>query len=273
MTIRYEKNDEHIVLITLDRPEKRNALDLPHWRDLVEAWKRYRDDSDAWVAIVTGVDKSFCAGADLVDMMPKAIAKFRELPPGSSLLDVVVDGISVGIPLEGSLRNLQIFKPIISAVNGFCVAGGMELLIGTDIVVAAETATFGVTEPRQGLFSGGGTTPRLTRQLAWRPAMEILLVAERITAQRALEIGLINEVVPNDQLLDAAYTWARKIAANAPLAVQATKESSLRCLAAGSLEEAYAIEVEVGSALSITNDAVEGPRAFAEKRAPVWTGT
>jgi enoyl-CoA hydratase len=273
VTIRYEKNDEHIVLITIDRPEKRNALDLYHWRDLVEAWKTYRDDPDAWVAIITGVENSFCSGADLVDMMPKAIAKFRELPPGANFLDVEVDGISLSISLQGVMRNLSVYKPIIAAVNGFCTAGGMELLIGTDLVIAAESASFGVTEPRQGLFSGGGTTPRLVRQLGWKPAMEILLVAERITPQRALEIGLINKIVPYEELLEEAYIWARKIAANAPLAVQATKESSLRCLAAGSLEEAYAIEQEVGSALSLTNDAVEGPRAFAEKRPPVWTGT
>jgi enoyl-CoA hydratase len=225
------------------------------------------------VAIVTGVEGSFCAGADLKDFISKAIAVANDGPIDlNDLADKKVDGISFSVATEGTLRDLPIFKPIIAAVNGVCVAGGMEMVGGTDIVIACPEALFGVTEPRVGLFAGGGTTPRLPRQLPWRAAMEILLTAEMIPAHRALELGLINDVVPRDQLLDRAFEWARRITVNAPLSVQATKESALRGLAAGSLEEAYAIEAEIAARVGRSEDAAEGPRAFMEKRAPVWAG-
>jgi enoyl-CoA hydratase len=273
LTIHYAKNDEHIVLITIDRPERKNALDLPHWRDLSDAWKRYRDDPDAWVAIVTGVDGCFCAGADLGDF----ISKVQQQEGGKSidlnnLADFEVDGISLKAALEGTLRDLAIYKPIIAAVNGPAVAGGIELLGGVDIVVASTEAVFGVLEPKRGLFAGGGTTPRLPRQIGWRASMELLLCADKIPAERALQLGLVNEVVPADQLMDRAYDYAHRIAANAPISVRATKESALRGLAAGSMAEAYLIEAEVVKMVAESEDSVEGTRAFLEKRPPVWQG-
>src|SRR5579859_2244834 len=208
MPIHYEVYD-HIVLITIDRPERKNALDLPHWRDLAEAWKRFRDDDEARVAIITGVDGCFCAGADLKSFINKAVAGSNDQPIDlNNLEDVEIDGISVFVTLEGTLRNLPIYKPIIAAVGGPCVAGGIEMVGGTDIVVASEDAVFGVTEPKRGLFAGGGTTPRLPRQIGWRAAMELLLTADLISAERALQLGLINDVVPKDQLLDKAYDYA-----------------------------------------------------------------
>jgi enoyl-CoA hydratase len=147
----------------------------------------------------------------------------------------------------------------------------MEMLGGTDIRVATPSATFGVMEPKRGLFAGGGTTVRLPRQIAFPAAMEFLLTAERFPAQRALELGLINEIVPEGHLLDRAYDWARRITANAPLAVQATKESVMRCLGVD-LESAYKIEQQISSVVFQTEDAKEGPKAFAEKRPPVWQG-
>ncbi|MCA1713555.1 MAG: carnitinyl-CoA dehydratase, partial [Actinobacteria bacterium] len=157
------------------------------------------------------------------------------------------------------------------AVNGTCVAGGMEMLGGIDIRIAVPEATFGVLEPRQGLFAGGGTTVRLPRQIAYPHAMEFLLTADRIPAQRAYEMGLVNEVVPREQLLDTAFAWARRITKNAPLAIQATKESVLRGLAT-TMDEAYRIEQELSAGVFQSEDAKEGPAAFAEKRAPVWQG-
>jgi enoyl-CoA hydratase len=145
------------------------------------------------------------------------------------------------------------------------------MLGGIDIRIATANARFGVMEPKRGLFAGGGTTVRLPRQLAFPAAMEFLLTAEAFPAERALELGLVNEIVPEDELMERARAWARRITANAPLAVQATKESVLRCLAVD-MKEAYKIESELSSGIFQTEDAKEGPKAFAEKRPPVWQG-
>jgi enoyl-CoA hydratase len=145
------------------------------------------------------------------------------------------------------------------------------MLGGVDIRIATPNATFGVMEPKRGLFAGGGTTARLPRQLAFPAAMEFLLTAEAFPASRALELGLINEIVDPDQLLERANEWAARICANAPLAVQATKESVLRGLAT-TLDEAYEIEQEISKVVFASEDAKEGPKAFAEKREPNWQG-
>jgi len=268
MPIHYEMNDEHVVLITIDRPEVRNALDLRHFSDLARCWMRFKDDPEAWVAIITGVGDAYCAGADLKTFIPET-QKFREL------LDqgiTEVDGMWLESGTYAVLRDVPLYKPIIAAVNGPCVAGGMEMLGGIDIRIASPNAIFGVMEPRRGLFAGGGTTARLPRQLTWPAAMEFLLTAEGLPAERALELGLLNEVVPREQLLDRAYEWARRITVNAPLAVQATKESALRCLSAGDMQEAYRIESEIAGVVFSSEDSREGPLAFAEKREPVWKG-
>ncbi|MHB1583233.1 MAG: enoyl-CoA hydratase-related protein [Acidimicrobiales bacterium] len=265
MPIHYEKDDEHVVLITIDRPEVRNALDLDHFTALADAWRRVAEDDDAWVAIVTGVPGAFCAGADLKTFIPQATEMQKRIKAGEP---VVAGRLSAGT--DAVLRSFVLYKPIIAAVDGPCVAGGMEMLGGVDIRLSSPTAVFGVLEPRRGLFAGGGTTARLPRQLPWPAAMEFLLTAEAVPAERALALGLLNEIVPSEQLLDRAFEWARRITVNAPLAVQATKESALRCLAAGSLEEAYAIESRISTTVFATEDAVEGPKAFAEKRPPVW---
>jgi enoyl-CoA hydratase len=268
--IHYEKNptgaDEHLVLITIDRPEARNALDLYHFRDLARAWKDFRYDGDAWVAVITGVDRNFMSGADLKTYIPQITALAEEIGKGEV---TEVDGCKLTDGTRAVLRDAKIYKPIIAAVNGPCVAGGMEMLGGIDIRIATTNARFGVMEPKRGLFAGGGTTARLPRQLAFPAAMEFLLTAEAFSAERALELGLLNEIVDEDDLLDRAYDWARRILVNAPLAVQATKESVLRGLA-GTLDDAYAVEQELSATIFGTEDAKEGPKAFAEKRDPVW---
>ncbi|MFQ5515070.1 MAG: enoyl-CoA hydratase-related protein [Myxococcota bacterium] len=268
MPIHYEKNDEHIVLITIDRPEAKNALDLYHFRDLAAAWRRFKDDEDAWVAIVTGVDRCFMAGGDLKTYIPQITALQKKIASG----DVdEIDGCKLTDGMEAVLRNVELYKPIIAAVNGPCVAGGMEMLGGVDIRIATKHASFGVMEPKRGLFAGGGTTVRLPRQIPFPAAMEFLLTAEKFPAERALQLGLLNEIVEEQELLDRAYQWARRITANGPLAVRATKESVLRGLAL-TLEEAYKIENEMSRRVFQSEDAKEGPRAFAEKRPPVWKG-
>lgn len=259
MPIHYELAD-HVATVTIDRPHRRNALDGEHFDALADAWYRFRDDPDAWVAIVTGVDDAFCAGADLRDYVPAVTATKDD------------DRSRFASGTVAVLRDIELYKPIIAAVNGPCVAGGMEMLGGTDIRIACPEAVFGVLEPRQGLFAGGGTTARLPRQLTWPAAMEFLLTAEKVPAARALELGLLNEVVAREELLDRARDWARRICVNAPLAIAATKESALRGLAAGSLDEAYEIEMRLALQVFRTEDAKEGPAAFVEKRPPRWTG-
>ncbi len=270
MPIHYEEHDDgHVALITIDRPERRNALDLYHFSELANCWRRFRDDEAAWVAIITGVDDAFCAGADLKDFIPQ-VTRFQQQIEAGEVSDF--DGVRLEDSVYAVLRNVRLYKPIIAAVNGHCVAGGMEMLGGVDIRLACHEATFGVLEPRQGLFAGGGTTVRLPRQIAFPHAMEILLTADRVPAARAYEMGLLNELVPRERLVERAFEWARRITKNAPLAVQATKESVLRGLAAADLDEAYKVEQELASKVFKTEDAKEGPRAFAEKRTPTWKG-
>ncbi len=267
MPIHYEV-DDHVATITIDRPETRNALDMYHFRDLAAAWRNVKNDEDVWVAIITGVGDAFMAGADLKTFIPQVTKLQKEIQAGGVK---EIDGCRLSDSVYAVLRNVEIYKPIIAAVGGPAVAGGMEMLGGVDIRIATPDATFGVMEPKRGLFAGGGTTVRLPRQLNFPAAMEFLLTAERFPAERALELGLINEIVNRDQLMDRAREWADRITANAPLAVQATKESVLKGLLVD-LEEAYKIESQISGRVFQTEDAKEGPKAFAEKRPPVWQG-
>jgi enoyl-CoA hydratase len=268
MPIHYEHTGDHVALITIDRPEAKNALDLYHFRDLANAWRRFRDEPDDWVAVITGVERNFMSGADLKTYIPQITALNEQISKG----DVEeIDGCRLRDGTDAVLRSLKIYKPIVAAINGPCVAGGMEMLGGIDIRIATEHARFGVMEPKRGLFAGGGTTVRLPRQLAFPAAMEFLLTAEAFPAERALQLGLLNEIVGEDELLATAMSWAGRITANAPLAVQATKESVLRGLAVDQ-KEAFRIESELAGKIFSTEDAKEGPKAFSEKRDPVWKG-
>ncbi len=268
MTIHYDRRDDHIVVITIDRPEARNSLDMYHFRDLAKAWRDFRYDDDLWAAVITGVPGNFMTGADLKTYIPQITELAKQIGAG----DVTeIDGCRLSDGTYAVLRNMNLYKPIVAAIDGPCVAGGMEMLGGIDIRVATPNATFGVMEPKRGLFAGGGTTARLPRQLSFPAAMEFLLTAEAFPATRALELGLINEIVGPDGVLDRAIEWAQRICANAPLAVQATKESVIRGMST-TLDEAYAIEAELSKQIFATDDAKEGPKAFAEKRAPNWQG-
>jgi enoyl-CoA hydratase/carnithine racemase len=268
MPIHYEQDDEHIVLITIDRPEARNSADMEHFFQLRSAWDRFDADDEAWVAIITGVGDAFFTGADLKLYIPE-ITKLQSQVASGEVTEI--DGYRLDDGTKAVLRGAKIWKPIIAAVNGFCTAGGMEMLGGVDIRVACPEAKFAVMEPKRGLFAGGGTTVRLPRQIPFPQAMEFLLCADLIDAQRAYEMGFLNAIVPRDELMDAAYGYARRITANAPLAVQATKRSVWEGLGM-SLKDAYKNESEISSAIFSTEDAKEGPKAFAEKRPPIWQG-
>jgi enoyl-CoA hydratase len=270
MTIRYEQVSGHVVVITIDRPERRNALDLDHMRQLGDAWRRFAADPNDWVAVITGVGRAFCAGADLASFFPSGHLNAQD---ALSAVGVNIDGQPDGVLFDWLLKGLELHKPIIAAVNGPCVAGGFELLAGTDIRLATKHARFGLTEPRRGLIAGGGSTVRLPRQLTWPAAMEFLLTGEAVSAKRALQLGLLNKIVSEEQLMESALEWAGRIARNAPLSIQATKESALQNLAAPSMQAAYALETKIAMRVAASNDSIEGARAFVEKRPPSWRGT
>ena len=248
----------HIVTITINRPEARNSLDMAHFRDLAHAWAAFRDDASAWVAVITGVGRDFCTGADLKKFIPELTG---DLPQP--------DGWDKNDAIHAVLHRFPVYKPIVAAVNGTCVAGGFEMLGSTDIRVAVPEARFALMEPKRGLFAGGGSTVRLPRQLPYAFAMELMLTADMVDAERALAMGLINRVVGADELMDTAYDYAERIAANAPLAVFATKQSAVEGLALD-LDAAYENETRHSERVFATEDAKEGPRAFAEKRPPRW---
>ena len=263
MAIEVEK-DTGITTITINRPERRNALDMDHFGMLAKAWIDFRDDPDARVAIITGVGNSFCVGADLKSFVPTVTENIEALAKGES--DIPADAGLIAV-----LREFELWKPVIAAVNGICTAGGMEMLLGTDLRVASTEASFGVAEPKRGLFPGGGTTVRLPRQIPFPWAMEILLTAEQVDAETAYRMGIVNAVVEPDDLLKTARSYAERILQNAPLAIQAVKKSVLTGLRMN-LKEAFEQELALAAQVFMTEDAKEGPRAFAEKRKPEWQG-
>ena len=208
MPIHYERTTSTSSLITIDRPEARNAADMEHFKMLREAWERFAADDQAWVAIVTGVGEAFFAGADLKTYVPE-ITKFQKEIAEKGLTEI--DGYRLDDGTRAVLRNWPLYKPVIAAVNGFCTAGGMEMLGGCDIRVACPEAKFAVMEPKRGLFAGGGTTVRLPRQIPWPQAMEFLLCADLIPAERALRDG----AAQRDRARDAAARQGPRIRARA----------------------------------------------------------
>jgi enoyl-CoA hydratase len=266
MSIDYATGDDHIVTITINRPEARNSLDMEHFFQLRTAWERFGADDDAYVAVITGVGQDFCVGADLKTYIPQITALQAKMKSGEV---AEVDGYRLDDGVKAVLRGTKLYKPIVAAVNGNCVAGGMEMLGGCDLRVASDIARFGVMEPKRGLFAGGGTTVRLPRQVPYPAAMELLLCADRVPAQRAYEMGLLNEVCRPADLMERAYDYAHRITANGPFAIRKTKESVLRGLATD-MGEAYEIETEISNQVFSSEDAKEGPKAFAEKRTPQW---
>lgn len=257
MSIDLDLVDGTIAVITLNRPEQRNALDAEHYRALSEAWTRVRDDDAIRVAIVTGAgNRVFSAGADLKSWIGREapLAELWQTQKGMLLN-----------------RGLEIWKPVIAAVNGHCVAGGMTLMLATDIRVCAEHVSFALSEVKRGIIAANGGTQRLLGQLPHAIAMEMLLTGDSIDAAAAARFGLVNRVVPGAQLMDAALEYARRIATNAPLAVQAAKELALRSRDEG-LAAGLRFEQFVQNILRHTADAAEGRAAFAEKRPPRFEG-
>jgi len=268
MAIHFEKQGR-TALITIDRLEARNSLDLEHFGQLANAWIRVRDDDEIWCAIITGKKDVFCVGADLKSFVPMVTASIDDLASGEKTLSG--EGFPDNAPLIAVLRDFDLYKPVIAAVNGLCAAGGMEMLNNIDIRVASADARFCVAEVRRGLFPGGGTTVQLPRAISYCHAMEMLLTGDFVDAKRAYEYGLVNRVVERENLLESAFEFANRINKCGPVAVRTIKESVLKQLRMP-LEEALNQELWYAARVFATEDAVEGPRAFAEKRDPVWKG-
>ena len=257
MAIDFHVSDEGIALITINRPERLNAMDADHYQALSKAWQTVRDDPEIRVAIVTGAGaRSFTTGADIKSFLtaPSDLSEMW-LTQRDQLLN----------------RGLEVWKPVVAAVNGYCLGGGMTLLMATDIRVAADHATFSLAEVKRGVIAGNGGTQRVLDQLPYAVAMEMLLTGEGIDATAAERWGLVNKVVPMADLLETAYSYVRRIAANAPLAVQAAKELAVRSRDMD-LTTGLRLEAVINRMLLQTDDAKEGPAAFSDKRTPAFKG-
>lgn len=257
MSIDLDVDKDGIATVTINRADVHNALDAEHYAAISKAWQTVRDDPQIRCAILTGAgDKAFSAGADI-----------------KNFLTLKQNWSDVWLTQKDQLlnRGLEVWKPIIAAVNGFCVGGGMTMLFSTDIRVASEHATFGLSEVKRGIIAGNGGTQRTLQQLPWCIGMEMLLTGDPIDAKTAAQWGLINKVVPHKDLMKSAREYAARIAANAPLAVQAAKELAIRSRDTD-INTGLRIEQLIGRMLRETEDAKEGPKAFREKRKPNFKG-
>ncbi|GAB16717.1 putative enoyl-CoA hydratase [Gordonia effusa NBRC 100432] len=249
----------HTLIVTMNRPQARNALSSEMMNIMEQAWDQVDADPEIRVAILTGAGGYFCAGADLKSM--------NQTAPG----DKFAEGGWDLTRLPALLKGRRLTKPLIAAVEGPAIAGGTEILQGTDIRVAAQSAKFGVSEARWGLFPLGGSAVRLVRQIPYTVAADILLTGRHISADEAKEYGLVGYVVPDGTALDKALELADKIAANGPLAVQAILKT-IRDTEGMHEEEAFKIDAELGVKVFQSKDAKIGPKAFAQKQTPVFTG-
>ena len=250
---------DHTLVVTMNRPEARNALSGEMLAIMAEAWDRVNADDSVRVCILTGAGGAFCAGADLKSM--------NQRPPSDSFESGAFDPSRI----KGLLKGFRLTKPLIAAVEGPAIAGGTEILQATDIRVAGESARFGVSEPRWGLYPLGGSAVRLPRQIPYTVAADLLLTGRHIRAEEARQMGLVGHVVPDGQALAKAHELAAMIAANGPLAVQAVLRT-MRDSEGKHEDDCWADDARVGAAVFASQDAKEGPRAFSERRTPVFTG-
>jgi Enoyl-CoA hydratase/carnithine racemase len=257
-TILFEKR-ERIAIITINRPEARNAINAQVWKEMGTALEHYAKDPDLWCAIITGAgDQAFCAGVDL-----KALGRGEKIVPEG--------GEHWGF--AGIVKH-YINKPIIAAVNGFALGGGTEIALACDLIIASEKATFGLLEVKRGIIAGAGGLLRLPRQIPLKIAMEKILTGNPITVEEATKWGMVNRVVPHDQLLEKAIELAKEITENAPIAVSASKDIVYRSLDVplDHPQTAWAINDEYIQKVMKSEDSIEGVKAFAEKRKPQWKG-
>jgi enoyl-CoA hydratase/carnithine racemase len=254
----YERRG-HVAYVTLNRPERMNALDARSHAELIEIFDDFEQDPDAWLAIITGAgDRAFCAGNDLKATAQASANGERRVGPDARFAAIT--------------RGYNCPKPLIAAVNGVAAGGGFEIALACDVVIAADSARFGLPEPRVGLIAGAGGIHRLTRQIPLKQAMGMLMTGRLIDGEEGRRLGFVNEVVPAAQLMEAAERWASEMLECSPLLLQITKESAQAGFGL-TVDEAIALDWEERiPRMLASQDYVEGPKAFAEKRAPVWTG-
>ena len=255
MAILYEKRGR-VAYITINRPEARNAIDPETMQELSDAWIDFRNDDDMWIGVLTGAgDKSFSAGADLKTLIPRLTGA---IPGGGQASAGGFGGIT---------RGFECWKPMIAAINGHCFAGGFEMMLACDLRIASENAVFGLTEVSWGIIPAAGGTQRLPRSISLAKAMEMILTAQRISAEEACNIGLINKVVPQAELMNEVERLVATLLERGPLALRAAKQAILQGLNM-TLDEGMALEQRLMAGLLKTEDAREGPLAFAQKRKP-----
>jgi len=252
LAVLYEKKGK-IAVITLNRPDALNSMDPESLTELGQILTTFRDDDSLWVAIITGAgERAFCAGADVKTMIPFLKDECLDTP--------------WHLPAT-IMRGLDLWKPVVAAINGIALGGGLELALSCDIRIASEKASFGVPEVKLGLIPGWGGTQRLPRVIPWAKAAEMLLTGQNINAQEAYRIGLVNQVVPPDQVMPAAMKWAELLCGPSPLAVRAAKEAMYKGSSL-SLEEGLDLEWALERYVFGTEDFTEGTEAFKAKRAP-----
>ena len=249
------ERDGRLLHVTLNRPDVMNALHPPAHFELARAFDEFADDPDLWIAIVTGAgDRAFSAGYDL---KYQASGGKMEMPPSG---------------FSGLTDRHDLAKPIIAAVNGIAMGGGFETALACDLIVASDNAVFALPEPKVGLAALAGGLHRLPRQIPVKQAMGMILTGRRVSAQEGLTLGFVNEVVPQADLAQAARRWAEQILECSPMSIRASKESVYRGLDTPDLATAIATKYPTVTALYHSEDRVEGPKAFAEKRPPQWKG-
>lgn len=249
--------DGPVLTVTIDRPERMNSLHPPANAELAQVFDDFAADPELWVAIITGAgDRAFSAGNDL---------KFQASEGGSAVTTPATG-------FAGLTSRFDNWKPVIAAVNGVAMGGGFEIALACDLIIASETAVFALPEPRVGLAALAGGVHRLPRQIGLKRAMGMLLTGRRVSAAEGLELGFVNEVVPPAELSAAARRWADQIVECAPLSVRGSKQAAMQGLEAGGLEAAMNGRYDQLRLMAKSEDFVEGPRAFAEKRPPKWTG-
>jgi enoyl-CoA hydratase/carnithine racemase len=248
-----EKRD-HVFIVTLERPERLNALHPPANAELGQVFDDFAAADDMWVAIITGRGRGFSAGNDL-----------RYQAEG---------GERVPMPrgFAGLTSRFDLTKPVIAAVNGVSMGGGFEIALACDLIIASENATFALPEPKVGLAALAGGLNRLPRQIGVKRALGMILTGRHVSAREGMELGFVNEVVAPDQLMDAALRWAQQICECAPLSIRASKDVVYRSLDTASLQESMRAQYESVKTMVTSDDFIEGPKAFAEKRKPNWQG-
>ncbi len=266
--IRFEQPGDHphVAVVTIDRPERANSLNLSMLRELAESWRRIAADRQIRCAVLTGAgDRAFCGGMDMKSTIPAS----QRLARGEQIDAAEFEGLrSVATAL---LAGFDLATPLIAAINGHARAGGFDLMLASELRYSVPDATYALEEVALGLYPTGNATVLLPRQIPWVHANEILLSGKPIDAGRAQEIGLINEIVPAEELMPRALAMADTIAGNAPLAVRATRDG-VRQIIGRPLDEGYVLQEKFGSPLRKSNDAREAQRAFVEKRRPKFKG-